>query len=70
MPGHNKASWEQQAGQADSLRWEAWVVWHRQVLPLLAAAEAKYLIADAERGEKCPRMYGGYKDVEDALTIV
>lgn len=60
MPGHNKASWEQQAGQADAMRWRAWVIFKMQVLPLLEQAEAKYVLADEARGEICPRMYGGY----------
>ena len=64
MPGHNKASWEQAAGQADAMRWRAWVIWKMQVLPLLAEAEERYRVADEVRGEKCPRVYGGYGDVD------
>ena len=64
MPGHNKASWEQAAGQADAMRWRAYVIWKQQILPLLAEAEEKYKRAEAIKGEPIPRQYRGYEDVD------
>jgi hypothetical protein len=64
MAGHNKASWEAQAGQADAMRWRAWVIFKMQVIPLLLESEQKYLLAEEARGEPCPRMYSEGYDVD------
>jgi hypothetical protein len=69
VAGHNKASWEQQAGQADAMRWRAWVIFYQQVVPLLAEAEEKYILADKARGARCPRVYGGYGNVMQIVEV-
>ena len=57
MAGHNKASWEQAAGQGDAIRWRAWVIWNQTVLPLLQEAEGHYALAEKVKGEPIPRAY-------------
>jgi len=57
MPGHNKASWEQAAGQGDGIRWRAWVIWQQTVLPMLREAEEHYIRAEKIKGEPIPRAY-------------
>jgi len=57
MAGHNKASWEQAAGQGDAIRWRAWVIWKQTVLPMLREAEERYIVAEGIKGEPIPRAY-------------